>query len=133
MKGLEQCGLFANLSEKQLRAAEDEFKRISHPAGSEIMAPGQKGVGFLVILEGEAEVSTADGRKITLKPGDFFGEMALLDHEGRSAQVVAASDLTVAALPEWSFKNFLVAYPEVMYTLLETVSHRLRVAEVDHS
>jgi CRP-like cAMP-binding protein len=133
VKGLEQCGLFANLSEKQLRAAEDEFKRISHPAGSEIMAPGQKGVGFLVILEGEAEVSTADGRKITLKPGDFFGEMALLDHEGRSAQVVAASDLTVAALPEWSFKNFLVAYPEVMYTLLETVSHRLRVAEVDHS
>ncbi|MFY9615313.1 MAG: cyclic nucleotide-binding domain-containing protein [Candidatus Dormiibacterota bacterium] len=130
MQGLEQCGLFANLSEKELRAAEDEFKRVTHPAGTEIMSPGQKGVGFLVILDGEAEVSTADGRKIDLKPGDFFGEMALLDNEGRSANVMAKNDLTVAALPEWSFKTFLVAHPEVMYTLLETVSRRLRRAQL---
>ncbi|MGB2939751.1 MAG: cyclic nucleotide-binding domain-containing protein, partial [Candidatus Dormiibacterota bacterium] len=73
---------------------------------------------------------TADGRKIDLKPGDFFGEMALLDNEGRSANVMAKNDLTVAALPEWSFKTFLVAHPEVMYTLLETVSRRLRRAQL---
>jgi CRP-like cAMP-binding protein len=133
VKGIEQCGLFASLSDKQLRAAEDEFKRVSHPAGTEIMAPGRKGIGFLVILDGEAEVTTTDGRRLSLKPGDFFGEMALLDHEGRSAQVVAKTDLSAAALPEWSFKTFLITYPEVMFSLLETVSHRLRTAQLDRA
>jgi CRP-like cAMP-binding protein len=55
--------------------------------------------------------------------------MAMLDHQGRSASVRAASDLVLAAVPEWGFKPFLQDHPEVTYRLLETLSRRLREAE----
>jgi CRP-like cAMP-binding protein len=105
------------------------MREIRHPQGAEIMIRGDGGVGFLVILEGEAEVETADGRHRKLGPGDHFGEMALLDHQGRSASVTAQTDLVLAAVPEWGFKPFLRDHPEVTYRLMETLSRRLREAE----
>jgi CRP/FNR family cyclic AMP-dependent transcriptional regulator len=90
---------------------------------------GREGVGFMMILDGEAEVSTADGRKRTLGAGDHFGEMALLDQGGRSASVTATTDLVVAAIAEWNFKPFLMEHPEVAYRLLQTLSQRVREAE----
>jgi len=107
------------------------MREIRHPKGAEIMIRGEGGVGFLVILAGEAEVETGDGRRRKLGPGDHFGEMAMLDHQGRSANVTAASDLVLAAVPEWGFKPFLQDHPEVTYRLLETLSRRLREAEAD--
>ena len=83
----------------------------------------------MVILEGEVEVTTADGRKHRLVAGDHFGEMALLDKQGRSADVVALTPLKLAAVPEWSFKTFLTAHPEVSYRMLQVMSQRLREAE----
>ena len=77
----------------------------------------------------QAVVETGDGRRRTIGPGDHFGEMALLDHEGRSATVTAASDMVLGAVPEWGFKPFLQDHPEVTYRLLETLSRRLRDAE----
>ncbi len=53
----------------------------------------------------------------------------MLDHQGRSATVTAASDVVLAAVPEWGFKPFLQDHPEVTYRLLETLSRRLREAE----
>jgi CRP-like cAMP-binding protein len=129
MQGLEACGLFQGLSDKELQAAGKQFAEVSHPAGKEVMVRGAGGVGFMVILDGEAEVTTTDGRKRTLSKGAFFGEMALLDHEGRSATVTAKTPLRLAALPEWSFKTFMLGHPEVLYRLLETLSHRLRERE----
>jgi len=90
---------------------------------------GNEGVGFLVIQEGQAEVTTADGRHRTLGPGEYFGEMALLDHQGRSADITAKTDLVVAAVTEWGFKAFLAENPEIAYRLLQTLSRRLREAE----
>ncbi len=89
-------------------------------------------MGFMVILEGEAEVKTVDGRSRKLGPGDHFGEMALLDAEGRSANVTARTDLVAAAVTEWGFKPFLIEHPTIAYRLLETLSRRLREAESSH-
>ncbi len=83
----------------------------------------------MVILEGEAEVGTRDGRKRVLGPGDHFGEMALLDQGGRSATVTATTDLVVAAIAEWNFKPFLMENPEVAYRMLQVLSRRVREAE----
>lgn len=74
-------------------------------------------------------MTTADGRKRTLGPGEYFGEMALLDHQSRSATVVARTEVKLAGVPEWSFKSFLTSHPPVMYRLLETMPVRLREAE----
>jgi CRP-like cAMP-binding protein len=122
-------GLFAGMSPSELRKLGKEMREVRHPQGSEIIIKGKEGVGFLVILDGEAEVTTPDGRHRTLGPGDYFGEMALLDHQGRSADIAAKTDLLVAAVPEWGFKGFLAENPEITYRLLQTLSRRLREAE----
>jgi CRP/FNR family transcriptional regulator, cyclic AMP receptor protein len=126
---LKPVGIFQGMPPAELKKISKQMREIRHPKGAEIMIRGEGGVGFLVILSGEAEVETGDGRRRKLGPGDHFGEMALLDHQGRSASVTAASDLVLAAVPEWGFKPFLQDHPEVTYRLLETLSRRLRDAE----
>ena len=102
-----------------------------HPKGHEIVVRGDGGVGFMVITDGKVSVKTVSGRTRELGPGDSFGEMALLDHEGRSATITADSDVTLATIPEWNFKPFLKEHPEVAYRLLQTLSQRIRQAEAD--
>ena len=126
---LSSVRLFAGMSRGELDKLSRQMREVRHPSGARLAAPGEQGVGFMVILDGEAEVSTADGGGRTLGPGDHFGEMALLDHEGRSATVTARTDMVVAAIPAWSFKPFLLEHPEVAYRLLQTLSRRLREAE----
>ena len=126
---LKPVGLFASMPESELKRLAREMREIRHPKGAEIMVTGNDGVGFMVIQEGEAEVAMQDGRHRKLGPGDHFGEMALLDHRGRSADITALTDLVSAAIPEWEFKEFLGSHPEVAYRLLETLSRRLREAE----
>ncbi len=126
---LKPVGIFKGMPPAELKKISKQMREIRHPKGAEIMIRGEGGVGFLVILTGQAEVETGDGRRRTLGPGDHFGEMAMLDQQGRSATVTAASDLVLAAVPEWGFKPFLQDHPEVTYRLLETLSRRLREAE----
>jgi CRP-like cAMP-binding protein len=83
----------------------------------------------MVILSGETEVVTVGGGRRTMARGDHFGEMALLDHEGRGAGVTAKTDVRLAGIPESSFKSVLAEHPELAYRLLETLSRRLRDAE----
>lgn len=129
MAELGDCTLFKGLPQKELDAIAKDFREVEHPAGKQVMEPGRGGIAFMVILEGEATVEIPAGGTKRLGPGDYFGEMALLDHQGRSASVTAATDLKLAALPEWSFKTFLEAHPEVTYRLLEALSRRVREAQ----
>ena len=129
VEGLARCGLFQGLPDKELKTIEREFKEVAHASGAQVFEEGRGGVSFMVILDGEAEVKLHDGRTRRLGPGEFFGEMALLDQGGRSASVTALSDLKLAALPEWAFKDFLITHPEVSYRMLETLSRRIREGE----
>src|SRR6195256_1648387 len=105
------------------------MKIVRHPAGHEIVVRGENGVGFMVILDGNVSVSTVQGKTRKLGPGDSFGEMALLAHEGRSAPIKADTAVTLATIPEWNFKPFLKEHPEVTYRLLQLLSQRVRQAE----
>lgn len=129
---LEKVSLFKNLPDKELRSISKEFKDVNQPAGARVAITGQGGVGFSVILDGEAEVATVDGRRHVLRPGDHFGEMSLLEEDVRSADVTAATDLRLGVLAEWGFKQFLAAHPEVAFRLLQAMSRRLREAEAAH-
>ncbi len=126
---LKSVKLFAGMPEGDLRKLAQQMREVKHAGGSEIAVRGREGVGFMVILDGEAEVSTPDGGRRVLGPGDHFGEMALLDQGGRSATVTARTDLRLAAIAEWNFKPFLIEHPEVAYRMLQTMSRRLRDAE----
>jgi CRP-like cAMP-binding protein len=122
-------GIFAGLPPNELKKLGKSMREVRHSKGSDIIIRGKEGVGFMVILEGQVEVTTSDGRHRLLGPGDHFGEMALLDHEGRSADITARTDLLLAAVTEWGFKQFLADHPEITYRLLQTMSRRLREAE----
>jgi CRP/FNR family transcriptional regulator, cyclic AMP receptor protein len=128
---LKSVKLFAGLPDSELKQMVRDLKEVSQPKGKELTIRGDDGVGFMVILEGEAEVTTPDGRKRVLAPGDYYGEMALLDQQGRSATVVAREDMRLAGVIEWKFKPFLVQHPEVAYQLLQTLSRRLREGEAN--
>jgi CRP-like cAMP-binding protein len=121
--------LFEGLPDSEVRSIEREMKIVKHPAGHEIVVRGENGVGFMIILDGTVTVSTIQGKSRKLGPGDSFGEMSLLDHEGRSANITADTDVSLATIPEWSFKSFLTEHPEVSYRLLQVLSHRVRQAE----
>lgn len=128
---IKRAKLFEGLPESEVRSVEKQMKTVQHSAGHEIVVRGEGGVGFMVITEGTVTVKTGPGKTRKLGPGDSFGEMALLDHEGRSATITADSDVTLATIPEWNFKPFLKEHPEVAYRLLQTLSRRVRQAEAD--
>ena len=129
MAEVKDAKLFQGLPETELRSITKQMKIVKHPAGHEIVVRGDSGVGFMVILDGTVTVSTIQGKDRQLGPGDSFGEMALLDHEGRSATIKADTDIAVATIPEWNFKAFLKEHPEVSYRLLQVLSRRVRQAE----
>jgi len=128
---LKDAKLLQGIPESEIRSIEKQVKIVRHPAGHEIVLRGEGGVGFMIIKDGSVSVKTVKGRTRKLGPGDSFGEMALLDHEGRSATITADTDVTLASIPEWNFKPFLKEHPEVAYRLLQTLSRRIRQAEAD--
>jgi CRP/FNR family transcriptional regulator, cyclic AMP receptor protein len=129
MLDLKSAKLFRGLPEAELKSIQRQLKMVQHPKGHDIVVRGDGGVGFMIITDGTVTVRTANGKDHKLGPGDSFGEMALLDHEGRSATVKADTDVSLATIPEWSFKAFLEEHPEVSYRLLTVLSQRLRRAE----
>ncbi|HYM65720.1 MAG TPA: cyclic nucleotide-binding domain-containing protein [Patescibacteria group bacterium] len=129
MLELKDAKIFAGLPDSEIRSIAKQVKTVNHPAGHEIVVRGEGGVGFMVITEGTVHVETVQGKTRKLGPGDSFGEMALLDHEGRSATITSETDVTLATIPEWNFKPFLKEHPEVAYRIMQTLSHRVRQAE----
>jgi CRP-like cAMP-binding protein len=99
-------------------------------AGDPIVGEGTGGVAFFFILEGETTVTVGGEEVATLKRGDYVGELALLDPEGpRSATVTAKTDVVLAAMSAWQFRPFVIAHPEVAWTLLQRLARRLREAQ----
>jgi CRP-like cAMP-binding protein len=128
---LKQAKLLQGLPDSELKSLEKQLKMVKHPAGHEIVMRGDGGVGFMIITDGSVSVKTVQGKTRKLGPGDSFGEMALLDQEGRSATITADTEVILATIPEWNFKPFLKEHPEVAYRLLQTLSRRVRQAEGD--
>ena len=128
---LKEAKLLKGVPESEVRSIEKQVKLVHHPAGHEIVVRGEGGVGFMIITHGSVSVKTVTGKTRKLGPGDSFGEMALLDQEGRSATITADTDVTLASIPEWNFKPFLKEHPEVAYRLLQTMSRRIRQAEAE--
>jgi len=90
---------------------------------------GSGGAGFFVITEGNATVSVGGEVKSTLGPGDYFGEIALIDEGTRTASITAATDVTAYGMTSWEFKPFVEDHPQVAWALLKTLAQRLRAAQ----
>ncbi len=93
------------------------------------MTQGTPGQAFYLVLTGRVEI-IRDGQSLgAFGPGDFFGEMSLLDHAPRSATIKALEPTNCLMLSSWDFKALLEKHPSIAVKLLEVLSRRLRVAD----
>ena len=126
---LKQAPLFSRVSEEGLQAIAQVAEEKTFSAKTKIVSEGKTGVGFYLIVEGSAEVTHGGEILATLKKGNFFGEMALLDEAPRSADVVALEETTCIALRKWDLKGIISRDPEVALGMLEELARRLRKTE----
>ncbi len=126
---LRDVPIFAELDERELERLSRQFKERRFAEGSTVTSEGTTGAGFFVIAEGNASVSVGGEIKATLGPGDYFGEVALIDEGVRSATITAATDLVCYGITPWEFRPFVEEHPKVAWTLLQTFARRLRAAQ----
>jgi CRP/FNR family transcriptional regulator, cyclic AMP receptor protein len=120
--------LFADLSGPELESAAHTFDEEWFGQGQRILRQGFSGTGFYVILEGEAAVRIDGDDRAQLSRGDFFGELSLLLGSPPVADVVALRPLRCLSLHGQELEEFLVAYPRVMYRMLQAEARRLQAA-----
>ena len=126
---LRKVPLFADLDDEDLARLANQMKERRFSEGSPMTSEGTGGAGFFVITEGSATVSVGGEARATLGPGDYFGEIALIDEGTRSATITAATDVTAYGMTSWEFKPFVEDHPQVAWALLKTLAQRLRAAQ----
>jgi CRP/FNR family transcriptional regulator, cyclic AMP receptor protein len=126
---LAEVPLFAGLSRRHLKRVASLARTRRFPPGTAIVRKGEAGSAFFVLLDGGARVVTPKGRARRLKPGDFFGEMALFDESPRSADVVADGEVQTMTISRNAFGKLLRSEPAIAHELLRTLAARLRAAE----
>jgi len=95
-------------------------------SGHTIVSKGEGGIGFYLILEGAVEVRSNKKTLSRLGPGQFFGEMSVLDNQPRSADVVAVERSRVLVLSAWSFRSLISDNPRIAFKMLQEFVRRLR-------
>lgn len=131
---LRRVPLLSTLGEEDLAAFAGLLRERRYPKGSMILAQGDPGEALYLLAAGQVKVVLIheDGREVILSVlgvGAFFGEMALLDQEPRSAHVVAMTDSLLLQLRREDFQARLRSGPEVAIALLRELSRRLRRAD----
>jgi CRP/FNR family cyclic AMP-dependent transcriptional regulator len=121
--------LFEGLSKKELSSILSVAKQIHFDEGHDIVEEGATGVGFHLLLEGEAHVLIGGRKRATLRAGDYFGEMSLIDGGPRSATVRTSTPVRTLALTSWAFMPLLDKNPSIARKLLTEMSKRLRNIE----
>ena len=123
---IKHAPLFANLSKRDLAEVAHLADEIDLREGKEMTRQGAPAREFFVLLEGEAEV-TQDGNVInTLRTGDFFGEIALVEDTPRTATVTATTPVRVLVITDRAFKQLLEKQPEIQRKVLVALAERVK-------
>ena len=127
---LREVHLLRGLKDSDLTSLAADLAERRVAAGDPVVGEGTGGIAFFFILDGETSVTVGGEEVATLGRGEYLGELALLDPEGpRSATVTARTDVVLAAMSTWQFRPFVLAHPEVAWTLLQRLARRLRDAQ----
>jgi CRP-like cAMP-binding protein len=126
---LAEVPLFSHCSKRDLQTLARNTEVLDFPEGARIVSQGDAGSAFYVLLDGNAIVARNGRRVGELHPGDYFGELALLDPAPRNADVVAQSPVSVARLPVKPFRQMLRDVPAMNERLLAGLARRLRDAD----
>jgi CRP/FNR family transcriptional regulator, cyclic AMP receptor protein len=130
VEALARLSLFADVPHPQLEALAHTFEEEVFAEGQRVLRQDVTGLGFYVILDGEAKVVIDGQERARLTQGDFFGELSILTDEPTAADVIATSLLRCLIIPDNELKSFLLKQPSVMYRMLQVEARRLRAANV---
>lgn len=127
-KMLTEVPLFAGLKGKQIKSVASAFARErSYDSGEVIEKEGGSAVAFYLVTNGSVEVRKGEKLVSKLGRGQFFGEMALIDKQPRSATVVAAQSGTKClVMPVWNFRATVESDPKVAMGVMKELARRLR-------
>jgi CRP-like cAMP-binding protein len=126
------CPLFQGVEADHLAAVGDKATEVEYPAGRVIARQGEIGTGFFIIVDGQARVIRDNEVLAVLGPGDFFGELSVLDRLPRVAQVVADTPTRCLALASWDFEQVLLDHPALALAILRGLAGRLRSVTEHH-
>src|SRR5579871_3804158 len=126
---LSRIPIFSDLKQKDLKRLAGEAHELRFDAGTHLTDDDQFGSTFFVMVEGTVDVTVKGQPVRSLGPGDYFGEMGLVDRDHRSATVVAKTDVVCLVISRPVFRPFAFSHPEVAWALLEVMVARVREAE----
>jgi len=129
VEALQRVPLFADLNRREAQQIARSFKERRFSAGETVAREGSGGAAFFLIDSGEATVSVGGKERATLKPGDYFGEIALIDEGARTATITASSDLVCYGLTLWEFGPLVQENGAIGWKLLQSLAKKLRAAE----
>src|SRR3989442_14854915 len=126
---LSRVPLFAGVRRKELKRLVERMSERTFAEGEVAVEEGRGGAGFWLIQDGDATVSIGGEIIRTPGPGEYFGEIALLDDGPRTATVTARTHMRCLGVAGWEFRPFVLEHPDIALTILQTPAPRLRQAE----
>ena len=126
---IQQVPLFSDLDKRELQGLASTMKERTFNSGDTVATEGQTGIGFFIIDDGEASVSVQGEERATLKHGDYFGEVALIDDGARTATITAKTDLRCYGITSWEFRPLIAQNADLAWKMLQTMAKMLRASE----
>ena len=122
------CPLFTGLTPDDLTALADTATEVDFPADRIVARQGDIGTGMFIIVDGRVRV-VRDGETIArLGPGEFFGELSVIDRRPRNAQVLTEAPTRCLALASWDFERTMLEHPSLALAIMRGLAARLREA-----
>jgi CRP/FNR family cyclic AMP-dependent transcriptional regulator len=128
VEALARVPLFADLNSHEVKQIARLFKPRHFSAGETVVQAGSGGSAFYVIDSGEATVFVDGEEYSTLKPGDYFGEIALIDEGTRMATITAVSELACYGITFWDFRPLVEENGVIGWKLLQSMAKMYRDA-----
>ena len=126
---LRRVPLFADLDARESAEIAGSLRERTFAAGEPVVTEGHAGIGFFVIVEGEARVAVHGQERGRLGPGDYFGEIALVAETERTATVTAETDLRCLSLSAWEFRPLVERNGALAWKLLQALAKKLPARE----
>jgi CRP-like cAMP-binding protein len=126
---LRKVELFEGFTTKELESVASMCKPAEFRYGDNVVTEGERSARLYIIAEGTAEVRVHGERVDEIGPGDYFGEIAVIDGEPRAATVTATSPVSTLSLANFNVKALLRASPEIGFKMLQKACARIRALE----
>jgi CRP/FNR family transcriptional regulator len=123
---LRKVPLFSGLDNKELDQIASSMRERRFKAGDTVTQEGAGGVGFFVVEEGEAEVDVGGETRGVVGPGDYFGEIALINESPRTATLTARTDMLCFGMTPWDFRPLVESNSTIAWKLLTAMAEKMR-------